>query len=372
MAKKDQPFLKKNKKGTGSMIQGGIFLLFSLLMLMDSPPPPLSPSRYLQGLLLVLLCYWGVLNLGKGFRARHLNQRLLRLTGLYNGPGRIPLSTAAQTMGYSVSRLVEDVRAMQAQGMVKGLYADLIRKDLVWTGDRVVAPPPLENREETGVILREEHRKSVLPLYRMGLAWIIYALSLPMITGLDFVLAALVGLIAYFTTAWKTPDRVVILEQVEVVKEPEPTGNAALDEMLRGVQGHLADLRRLDKAIDGTLDGPVREILSTTERIVEELHKHPTSAAEMRQFFNYTLPTTINLLQSYDELSRQPVQGKNITDAMGKIEGMIDSIVDAFHRQHDALFRDKALNIAVELEVMEQMLGRAGTGSISDAFDDFK
>jgi len=133
-------------------------------------------------------------------------------------------------------------------------------------------------------------------------------------------------------------------------------GSQASEDILSGIADHLASLRKLDKAGQGKLEGPVRDILSATEQIIGQLSKHPASTSEIRQFLNYTLPTTINLLQHYDEFSRQAVKGKNIVAAMGKIEGMMDTIVGAFHRQLDALFRDKALEIDMELDVMKNML----------------
>jgi len=129
-------------------------------------------------------------------------------------------------------------------------------------------------------------------------------------------------------------------------------------------------LRRLEKSIGGKLSGQIQDILNTTERIIEQVKKHPEKSRDMRQFFNYTLPTTIGLLQNYDELRAQPVQGKNIAAALEKIEGMMCTIVDAFHRQLDALFADKALNISVELEVMGQML-KSGA-DMKSMYDDFK
>jgi len=140
---------------------------------------------------------------------------------------------------------------------------------------------------------------------------------------------------------------------------PGTTGNSEHDKILDDVEGHIATLRRLDKAGQGKMEEPVREILKAAEQIAAQLRKHPADISKMRQFSDYTLPTTIKLLQNYDELGRQPIKGKSIVAVMENIEGMSGTIVSAFHRQLDALFQDKVLDIEMELSVMKDMLRQA-------------
>lgn len=357
MAKAGRQKNNKAAKGTGSAAAGASLIAASLLMLASrlNQPLPLSVGRWLGRLCFALLCYLGTGLLVKGLAQRRLGGKLPQLESLFDHSSRVPLAQAAQAAGTGLTALVRDVRALQKQNMVQGMYADLLRGELVFTGGSGAAgaagPPP-----DTGIVLREERRKSAAPLYSLGFAWVLYAIFFPMLHLTDYLLAALLSLIAFFTAAWRNPEEIVIREEVQPSPWADSTGNAALDELLGGVQNQIADLQTLDRAIDGKLDRPVQEILSITRQIVEQLRKNPQSAGQMRQFFHYTLPTTIDLLHNYEELSRQPVKGKNITDAMEKIEGTIDAIVEAFRRQLDALFQDKALNIAVELEVMEGML----------------
>ena len=365
---------KRNVKGknpAGSAVAGVTLVVFSLLMLTArlDQPLPLSVGNWVGRLVFAVLFYLGTELLVKGLGLRRLQAKLPRLESLFDSGSRIPLAQAAQATGTGISPLVRDVRELQRQGMMQGIYADLLRGELVYAGNGG-AVAPREETEALTTILREEHRKPVAPIYRLGFAWVVYAVFFPMLHITDYLLAAILSLIAYFTTAWRTPEDIIIREEIKPSVWEESTGNTALDELLKGVQGHLTDLRRLDRAIDGKLDAPVQELLSITRQIVEQLRKNPQSVGQMRRFFNYTLPTTIGLLENYEELSRQPVKGKNITDAMEQIEGKIGSIVEAFRRQLDALFQDKALNIAVELEVMESIL-RPGD-DIRKPFDNTK
>lgn len=192
---------------------------------------------------------------------------------------------------------------------------------------------------EDKVIPSEERKNSILPLYLPGLVLVVCAISFVI-----YRIARVGG-----NNRAKDADTAARI-----------TGNHELDKILGDIAEHISNLRRLDEAVEGKLDEPVRDILKTTEQIVEQVQKNPAVAGEMYQFLNYTLPTTINLLQNYYEFSQQPFQGRNIVASMEKIEGMMDTIVDAFHRQLDALFRDKALGINMEIEVMKNMLSKAG------------
>ena len=133
-----------------------------------------------------------------------------------------------------------------------------------------------------------------------------------------------------------------------------------LDEVLNYIAENISNLRKLSEDEQDKLYAQVQEIIKITEQIVDHVRKNPTAAKDMRQFFGYTFPTTIDLLKKYYELKTQPIQGRNIAESIEKIEGMMEIVVDAFHRQLDALFSDEALSIDIEIDVMKKMLSRSG------------
>lgn len=53
---------------------------------------------------------------------------------------------------------------------------------------------------------------------------------------------------------------------------------------------------------------------------------------------NYYLPTTLKLLNAYEEFDSQPVQGENIRSAKQQIEATLDTINVAFENLLDKLF----------------------------------
>ena len=81
---------------------------------------------------------------------------------------------------------------------------------------------------------------------------------------------------------------------------------------------------------------------------------------------NYYLPTTLKLLESYDRMSRQDVEGENITQSMEEIERIMHTIVLAFEKQLDALFQDEAMDISADITVLEGMMAQEGISSEDD------
>ena len=58
------------------------------------------------------------------------------------------------------------------------------------------------------------------------------------------------------------------------------------------------------------------------------------------------------------------MEGANIDSTMGRIDAMMDKVVEAFDKQLDALFADEALDISTDITVLEQMLAQEGLGGM--------
>ena len=64
-------------------------------------------------------------------------------------------------------------------------------------------------------------------------------------------------------------------------------------------------------------------------------------------------------------MNSQEISGSNITGSMQRIEDMLDTAIDAYKRQLDALFANQAADIQMDIEVMNGMLAREGLGGKS-------
>ena len=146
------------------------------------------------------------------------------------------------------------------------------------------------------------------------------------------------------------------------------TGDAAIDKMLDDEELAIAEMRRLDDNIeDEKMSAQIVHLEEVTERIVNYVVEHPDKKSQVRRFFNYYLPTSIKLLNSYDRMDDAGIAGTNIDGTKGQVEDMMDKALEAFDRQLDALYADEAMDVASEVKVMESLLnqeGLAGTDEI--------
>jgi 5-bromo-4-chloroindolyl phosphate hydrolysis protein len=104
----------------------------------------------------------------------------------------------------------------------------------------------------------------------------------------------------------------------------------------------------------------MNQLMQISDKIVQNAIDNPGNVPQIKKFLNYYLPTTIKLLNAYDRMSDQGIEGVNISGSMSRIEAMLDTAVEAFKKQLDSLFANQALDIETDIEVMNAMLAREG------------
>ena len=109
----------------------------------------------------------------------------------------------------------------------------------------------------------------------------------------------------------------------------------------------------------------INELMSVSDKIVRDAMADPSDVPQIRKFLDYYLPTTIKLLNAYDRMDSQEISGENITGSMARIEEMLDTAIEAYKRQLDALFANQAADIQMDIEIMNGMLAREGLGGKS-------
>ena len=202
-------------------------------------------------------------------------------------------------------------------------------------------------------------KRSPVPVYGAAAVWLIWGLFLPLYTLLHFLLVAAVSVAVFLVVKRVCPNRTILLPDPE--PDPEPTGNPEIDALVAERDRALAEMRRLNDAIeDPTISGQIDHLEEITQKIIAHVVENPQKLRQIRRFMNYYLPTTLKLLNAYDRMDEAGVAGTNIDGTMGRIETIMDAIVTAFDRQLDALFGDVALDISTDITVMEQMLAREG------------
>lgn len=217
-------------------------------------------------------------------------------------------------------------------------------------------------------------RKSVLPVYLVGVVWLVWAVFGSLRRPTDYILAALASAIAYLLGKLAFPDRGYTLPDGPVPEAGGPatptarsrsTGNPDIDKLIAERDRALGEMRRLNEAIaDPVLSGQIDHLEDVTERIMGAVVDKPAKLPQLRRFLNYYLPTTLKLLNAYDRMGAAGVSGGNIDGARGRIEGIMGAICQAFDKQLDGLYGPEALDISADITVLENLLAQEGLGGL--------
>jgi len=102
------------------------------------------------------------------------------------------------------------------------------------------------------------------------------------------------------------------------------------------------------------------EIKVLIQKIFKRVEHHPEIIPDLRKMMQYYLPTTIKLLDAYEQLDLQPIEGANIVNAKAEIEDTLDTLIVAFEKLLDKLFQDVAWDISSDIAVLHTMLAQEG------------
>lgn len=226
-------------------------------------------------------------------------------------------------------------------------------------------------------------KRSALPIYAIGIVWLLYAGKLNTFRGIlscAVVSAIVYAILRIMLPGKKTdePPKAAAPEQPQPKQaekkpepQPEPEPEEKLPPELQSViyQGKraIADIRRLNDEIpDERISAQIDLIERLTAQIFDCVRKNPKKLSQIRQFLSYYLPTTIKLMEQYVTLQNQSLKTENITEGMQKIEDLLDKVIIAFQRQLDALFEADVVDITADIRVMEQMMASEGLTNKKD------
>ena len=205
-------------------------------------------------------------------------------------------------------------------------------------------------------------RKSTVPYYAAAAVWVAWAALRDLYRPGQFAFVAVLSAGVFLLLRAVCKDEVIETVVPDPPKEEEkPTGNAELDKMISDGQKAIAEMKRLDDAIeDEKISQDIRRLETVSQQIFDNVKADPSKLPQIRQFMDYYLPTTLKLLNAYDRMDSTGVAGDNITGTKEKVEKMMDTIVTAFEKQLDGLFGEYAMDISTDIAVMENLLAREG------------
>lgn len=204
--------------------------------------------------------------------------------------------------------------------------------------------------------MRQVKRRSALPVYIAAAVFAVYALVAPLYSLWHFLLAALVT-----AGAWLLADKLI---KPTIVNIPEPERPATpADAILRQAQIAHSEMQRLSGSIgDSVMSAKIATLITLSDRIAQDAAQDSSDIPQIQKFQNFFLPSTISLLNAYDRMSAQGVDGTNISTSKQRIAEMLDSEIQAFQKQLDALYKNDAMDVDADIQVMQRLLDREGLG----------
>lgn len=126
-------------------------------------------------------------------------------------------------------------------------------------------------------------------------------------------------------------------------------------------QGSLQQMAALNARIDdAAVSQKVTALEEVTARILARAEEEPKVIAGLDRLNDYYLPTTLKLLEAYDALEEQPVQGENIASSRREIEHTLDVLNSAFEKLLDDTFQELNMDVSADISVLHALLAQEG------------
>lgn len=212
-----------------------------------------------------------------------------------------------------------------------------------------------------------KRKKDVLPYYSFAGVWLLCAFILPLYRIWAMLITiVLAGGAAYFVSrrvekAGK--EEAAPKKKAEAKNPPEQKKSYGpeVDPILEEGARALGEMARIYSSVkDKDVRQKINELMRITDKITQDAIADPADIPQIKKFMNYYLPTTIKLLNAYDRMSAQGIEGENLDRSMNNINEMLDQAIVAYKKRLDSLFENQALDIETDIEVMNRMLAREG------------
>ena len=213
-------------------------------------------------------------------------------------------------------------------------------------------------------------KKNVSPVYTFAGVWLAAACFLPMYRLWALLLTlGLSSFCAYLMGRHAAKKERQRQEAEKAEAAPAPAQTAAplksygpeIDPILQEGNRALSEMGRIYMSVqDVEVRKKINELMRITDKITQDAIHDPDDIPQIKKFMNYYLPTTIKLLNAYDRMSAQGIEGENLDKSMKSINEMLDQAIEAYKKRLDSLFENQALDIETDIEVMNQMLAREG------------
>ncbi|MCL1859409.1 MAG: hypothetical protein FWF92_09305 [Oscillospiraceae bacterium] len=242
-----------------------------------------------------------------------------------------------------------------------------------------------EKNEKTERKMAEVEKKSALPILSVGITWIVLAVFCGrIIKPTTFVVAAcILSYIVYHIIKKNFPPK-----KIEIIMEPEKPKappkpekkeavakavpqlspeELALKDLNERINLYFIEIKLLNDSIgDEFISNELNEIENSLKKIQVQLNDAETKKSQTKkveqltQFFDYYMPTTIKILNSYRRIENRNLTGENAMETKKRVEESLPFVRKAFEKELDNMFSDEMLDITTDIDVLESVLSKEG------------
>ena len=212
--------------------------------------------------------------------------------------------------------------------------------------------------------MKKKRIKSAIPIYGCAALWLLLGLIVPgmLLKGWFLLLTAALSVGAYLGLSKVFPGR-----EVEA-REAAHSGDKGIDALIEDGRKQLDRLKAANAAIpDADITRKLTRMTDAGEEILKVLERDTSQAKAVRRFMNYYLPTADKLMSTYRMMRETANPGENIEHAMRSVENSLGMIADAFEKQLDNLYKDRALDVETDIDVLETMMASDGLTGLGGA-----
>ena len=233
-----------------------------------------------------------------------------------------------------------------------------------------------DNQNENKIV--EAEKKSAVPVLAFGLSFVLLAFitRLPLQPNTTkLVLIFALSFVVYQIVKSKFPPQKVEIvmqeepEPAQVKQEPakkEEFKNPELKNINERIDLYFIELKLLGDSIDDAfISGEILEIEDTLTKIQSQINDEnkPNISKRIEQvndFFDYYMPTTIKILNSYRKIESQHLTGENAQETKKRVEEALPFVKKAFIKELDNMFSDEMIDITTDIDVLESMFSKDG------------
>lgn len=143
-------------------------------------------------------------------------------------------------------------------------------------------------------------------------------------------------------------------------REPEKV-KTEIEKVMEEGNRYLKKIKESNEKIPGVeISNKISHMELLIKKIFDRVEENPDTLDDIEKLMEYYLPTTVKLLDAYEQLDKQPIQGENIKSSKKEIEDTLDTLNVAFEKLLDSLFEDVAWDVSSDISVLHTMLAQEG------------